>query len=101
MKLLPEMRQISPKDRGLSNALFLLHHFAPASSRVQGWRDAVRLLVAKRLQEGGPGKVIPVERVKSLSPKEFRARYLATGTPVILDKGAADWPCTKSWSFDG
>jgi hypothetical protein len=58
-------------------------------------------LVAKHLAEGGPGKVVPVERVSSLSPQEFRTRYLATGTPVILDKGAANWPCTKSWSFDG
>ncbi len=100
MKLPPEMRQVSPRHRGICSALFVLHHLAPQSARVQRWRDAVRLLVARRLEEGGPGKIIPVERVKSLSPEEFRARYLATGTPVIFDKGARDWPCTKRWSFD-
>jgi cupin-like protein len=101
MKLPPEMRRISPRHRGIYNALFMLHHLAPASARVQRWRDTVRRRVAEHLEEGGPGKIIPVRRVKTLSPKEFRTRYLATGTPVILDKGAADWPCTKSWSFEG
>jgi hypothetical protein len=100
MKLPSEMRRIPPGQRGLYNALFLLHHLVPESARVQGWRDAVRLRVAEHLRGGGPGKIIPVERVETLSPREFRTRYLATGTPVIIDKGAADWPCVKSWSFD-
>ncbi len=100
MKLPPEMRRISPHQRGVYNALFMLNHVAPGSARIQRWRDTVRLRIARHLEKDGPGKVLPVERVKGLSPREFRTRYLATGTPVILDKGAADWPCTKSWSFD-
>lgn len=100
MKLTPEMRRISPGERVTYNALFALHHLRPASSRIQRWRDDVRARIAEHLEDSGPGKVIPVQRVKSLGPKEFRARYLATGTPVIIDKAAADWPCTKRWSFD-
>jgi lysine-specific demethylase 8 len=100
MKLPPDMRRISRGHRSAYNALFMLHHLAPGSSRVQGWRDAVRARVATHLRAGGPGKVVPVERVRDLSPGDFRTRYLATGSPVIIDKGAAGWPCTKNWSFE-
>jgi hypothetical protein len=100
MKLSPQMRRITRAHRGAYSALFMLHHLAPASSRVLRWRNAVRWRVAERLREGGPGKILPVERVKSLSPSEFRTRYLATGTPVIIDRGAAEWRCTKNWSFE-
>src|SRR5262249_18978399 len=54
----------------------------------------------EQLRRGGEGRIIPVQRVKQLSPKEFRARYLATGTPVIIEGGASGWPCMASWSFD-
>jgi lysine-specific demethylase 8 len=100
MKLSPEMRTIALKDRIMYNLLFMLQHVAPSSARVRRWRDDVRFRIARHLERGGKGKVIPVERVKQLTPQEFRTRYLATGTPVIIEKGGSDWPCSKKWSFE-
>ena len=100
MRLSPGMRSIRLLDRSTFNALFMLQHLAPASTRLQRWRDHVRLRIAAHLQHGGKGKVVPVERVRHLSAKDFRRRYLATGTPVIIDKGAAHWTCAQRWSFE-
>lgn len=100
MKLPAEMRTIPLADRALYNAIFFAQHFAPENARLQGWRDRIRLRLAEQLRRGGRGKVIAVERVQSLTAAEFRSRYLATGTPVVIDKGASEWPCHKEWSFE-
>jgi hypothetical protein len=100
MKLPSEMRSIPLKERSAYNAWFMLQHVAPTNASLQRRRDAVRRRIATHLERGGPGKVIPVARVSELSPAEFRRRYLATGTPVIISNGAAAWPCSSQWSFD-
>ena len=100
MKPLPQMRTIPLQQRSVYNLLFLLQHVAPRRARLQHWRDVVRLRIAERLARSGPGKIIPVERVQQLTPTEFRRRYLITGTPVIFERGAANWPCLRQWSFE-
>ncbi len=100
MKPLPQMRTIPLRRRSLFNALFLLQHVPPLRPRLQPWRDAVRLRIADDLARGGPGKLLPVTRVRGLRPAEFRRRYLATGTPVVLEGAAAGWPCVRDWSFE-
>lgn len=100
MKMPIDSRSIPVADRGLYNALFAMQNFMPRSERIQQWRDSVRLRIADHLRRGGPGKVHEIQRVRGLSAEDFRAHYLATGTPVILDRAAAEWPCTKKWSFD-
>lgn len=52
------------------------------------------------LKASGPGKIIPVERRKDLSLKEFKNHYMKKGIPVILEGAAKDWPCVKKWSLE-
>jgi lysine-specific demethylase 8 len=94
------MRSIPADERALYDLLFAIHHFVPQSERVRGWRDAVRRRVADELRPAGRGKVIQVDRVAGLAPGDFRARYLAEGIPVILDKAAARWACSHAWTFE-
>jgi hypothetical protein len=44
------------------------------------------------------GDTVDVERRRDLSPADFHQRYFLTGTPVILDGAAADWPAIRKWS---
>jgi hypothetical protein len=101
MKLLPEMRQIPLEDRARFNLLFFLQHYLPRSASIQSMRDEARARIAERVRAKGKGKVIPVERVKTLSPADFRERYLHRGVPVILEGAAAEWTCSRRWSFEG
>src|SRR5438105_3945817 len=94
------MRRIPIRDRVAFNTLFALQHFAPTNGRLIQSRARVRLRIAEHLRRGGPGRVVPVDRVTDLSPDEFRHRYLANGLPVIFDRAAAAWPCCRQWSFD-
>ena len=81
--------------------MFLAQHYVPENERLARWKDDCRLRIAAQLRCGGEGRVLPVARTRSLTPAQFRRRHLATGTPVILEKAAAEWPCTQQWSFDG
>jgi hypothetical protein len=56
--------------------------------------------LTETLKASGEGKIIPLERRKDLSLKEFREHYLRKGIPVILDGAAKDWDCVKKWSLD-
>lgn len=51
----------------------------------------------KKLEEGGEGRVIPVERRKDLSRSEFK-KYIKNRIPVVLEGAAKDWKCVKEWS---
>ena len=94
------MRTI-PRGQGrLFNLLFLFEHYFPNSAPIKRIKDTTRLRIAEHLRAGGKGTIIPVERKRGLSPEEFQRRYLATGTPVIIEGAAAEWPCVKQWSFD-
>jgi hypothetical protein len=83
------------------SALFVLEHYFPGNALIKSRKETTRLRIAQQMRRGGKGKIIPVERVRSTSPEEFRRRYLSKGIPVILEKAAADWPCVKQWSFSG
>lgn len=75
-----------------------------------GRNRAHKLTISKRtsfyrklmndFQKGGEGKVIPLERRKDLSLKEFEKEYVAKNKPVILEAAAKDWDCVKNWSLD-
>ncbi|MBC7696050.1 MAG: hypothetical protein H7141_11460 [Burkholderiales bacterium] len=52
------------------------------------------------LPKNGLGKIMPIERRKNLSVKEFRDTYLKRGTPVVLEGAAKEWDCVKNWSLD-
>jgi hypothetical protein len=54
----------------------------------------------KHLQQKGKGKLIPVQRVKTLSKKDFFKHYVKKGIPVIIEGAAKDWECVREWSLD-
>lgn len=100
MKRFPGLKEVAYGDRAEYSALFILSHYFPNSVRLRERMGRVRLRVAAQLRRQGPGKVFPVARVASLSPAQFRAAYLATGTPVVLEGGARDWMTAQRWSFE-
>ncbi len=52
------------------------------------------------LKAKGEGKLIEVERVKNISLKDFKKKYVAKGVPVVLEGLASEWGCVKNWSID-
>ncbi|MBL4705710.1 MAG: cupin-like domain-containing protein, partial [Flavobacteriales bacterium] len=52
------------------------------------------------LENGGEGKLIPVERKSELSISDFIENYVKQGIPVVLTGQAAEWACTKTWSLN-
>ncbi len=53
----------------------------------------------KTLKDSGEGGIVPIERRKDLSLKEFKQTYMRYGVPVVLEGAAKDWPCVKNWSL--
>jgi hypothetical protein len=100
MKLLPGMRRIPFEERARFNSLFFLQHYFPNSSSLKSMRDRARDRIVGAVRANGKGRVIQVERLNSIGRQDFRQRYLANGVPVLLEGAAADWTCTKQWSFE-
>jgi lysine-specific demethylase 8 len=94
------MKRLPLRHRAAFNTTFLLEHYFPNSKLIRTRRNAARARIAEFLLRTGTGKVIPVDRRADLSANEFRRRYLVTGTPVVIERGAADWPVGR-WSFEG
>ena len=45
-------------------------------------------------------KTTPIERIKSISKKEFIARYYKPQKPVLIEDLTQDWPAYKKWNLD-
>jgi len=100
MRSFPEMKRIPLHERSRYNTLFLLEHYFPNSEWVRDRKAATRARIVAHVQHGRKGTVRPLERLRGVGPKEFRARYLSKGIPVILERGAETWPLASQWSFD-
>ncbi|MGH7787551.1 MAG: cupin-like domain-containing protein [Candidatus Binatia bacterium] len=87
------------RHRAAFNVLFVLQHWLRNSQALRRRKAAARARIVAHVRRGGPGKIVPVERRTDLTPREFRARYLRRGIPVILEGGAREWPCVREWSF--
>lgn len=48
----------------------------------------------------GEGRIMPIERRKDLSLKEFKEHYVKKGIPVVMEGAAKDWPCVQKWSLE-
>ena len=95
------MKQVPLKDRAKFELLFVLEHYLRKSTRIKEQKRKVRLRIADHMAKQGRANVIQVERLEhKISPADFFHDYLSKGVPVILDKAAADWPCTLQWSFE-
>jgi hypothetical protein len=52
------------------------------------------------LAKHGEGEIMPIERRKDLTPKEFKDHYVKKGIPVVLEGAAKDWACVQKWSLE-
>ncbi|UCE93214.1 MAG: cupin-like domain-containing protein [Flavobacteriaceae bacterium] len=44
--------------------------------------------------------LLPIERVKTISKKEFVQNYLKPQIPVVIENLIDDWPANSKWNFD-
>lgn len=52
------------------------------------------------MKKHGEGRLMPIERRKDLSIKEFKEHYVKKGIPVVMEGAAKDWPCVQKWSLE-
>jgi len=45
-------------------------------------------------------KLQEIDRVETISKKDFLENYFATQKPVIIERGVEDWPAFKKWDLD-
>lgn len=98
MRDFPGMHRVPAQERARYDAMFLLEHWFPTSEWVRRQKAETRARITARLQQGPPGRVLPVDRVPAITPRDFRRRYLSRGIPMILENAAHDWPL-GAWSF--
>jgi lysine-specific demethylase 8 len=41
-----------------------------------------------------------VDTVDTISPADFKRKYIDTNTPIVMRKVTANWPAMKKWSFE-
>jgi Cupin-like domain len=41
-----------------------------------------------------------VDEVDTITPREFKQKYINTNTPLLMREVTANWPAMKKWSFD-
>jgi hypothetical protein len=56
--------------------------------------------LTETLKASGEGKIMPMDRRKELSLKDFRNHYVRKGIPVVMEGAAKDWNCVKKWSME-
>lgn len=100
MEALASLRHVPLRERGIFSLMFFLEHYFPGSAQVKATKESSRRRAAEFVRRGGPGKVVPVDRVRNISPEDFRSRYLSKGIPVVIENGIKDWPLAKRWTFD-
>jgi hypothetical protein len=94
------MKSVTFNARAEYNVLYTLQQYFPRNEAIREKKDAVRRRIVAELQKQGPGRTIPVKRIRNLSEEDFERDYLRPNIPVILEGAAADWPCTREWSFE-
>jgi len=100
MQLPAEMRRLAASDRAVFTALFAVQHLLRNSRAVTEARDRARDRLVGRLEAGGPGRVVPVDRHDALDPGEFRRRYLRRGRPVVISGGVGRAAALEDLSFE-
>jgi hypothetical protein len=100
VKLTTGMRTIPLADRFSFALWYALHCHANGVEAIAQRKDAVRARVTDRLRAQGPRAPMAVDRVRGLSPEDFKRQYVRHGRPVILEGAATDWPCARRWTFE-
>lgn len=89
-------------DRARHNAWWLLEHVLTERHFPAGLRSArerSRKSLSKHVA-ATPGRVVPLERRRSVSRAEFARRYFRASRPVVLEGFASAWPAVRRWSFE-
>lgn len=100
MKMPSQMRTIPWADRARFNASFVLEHYLQKNRALTEYKERAQQRIVEHVRALGMGRSIPVDRVSNITPEQFRDRYLHKGIPVILEGAAANWRCTREWSFE-
>ncbi|PCI96753.1 MAG: hypothetical protein COB15_09195 [Flavobacteriales bacterium] len=101
--MLQYKKNISPNQRFQFAYFQVLDHFlgrAIGFKITKKTRKKFYERLYEELKSKGEGKTIEVERVKNISEKEFKEKYLNLNIPVILDGAAKNWKCVREWDFD-
>jgi hypothetical protein len=98
--LTKDMNRIALADRARFGALFALHCHFRESRALSHRLQRLRHKIARQLQQKGPTEAQQVERVRDITPQEFKRRYVLPGRPVLLEGAASDWACSRRWSFE-
>lgn len=99
MQNIPLYLQIS------ANFIFILKQLFPHSLKIEKIRKNNVLKITNYLQANlkkenlDSGRHLEVERRENLTEKEFVDEYFKKCKPVIFEKAAADWACTKKWNL--
>jgi hypothetical protein len=93
---------LSRAQRVAHDGLWILEHFLGRERVDELLGDARGRLhdsMVARLERRGEGRVYPVERREDpVGVDEFRERYAATSSPVVLAGAARSWPAVGKWT---
>jgi hypothetical protein len=97
-------RTIPASERIKFNAIWMLSHlFGPREGNSYLFEDSLKTIrqrVGEDLSNGPKGTIFPIDRVASISRKEFREKYQKRSLPVVITGAAKEWVCCKTWSPD-
>ncbi len=80
---------------------FLLLHLFRENELLKAKREENAREVAEFLKKNKrPFEEIEIPRISNLSKKEFIAHYYKKNLPVIFDKEALNWDCTRKWCLE-
>ena len=90
------MSNIKLQTRFKFNLIRYIEHF----SKVKFNHSKLQAQILRDLSRCGDGKKLQVSRVRDITLKEFKKKYLHKGIPVVLEGFAKEWGCTKEWNLE-
>lgn len=90
------------KTSSLFNTLWVLKHFFSEKLVNFLFSPLVKLQKKSRFKklENLKTQKTSIDIIDSITPKEFRKKYLRQNKPVIIRGGAKDWPAVGKWDLD-
>lgn len=79
--------------------LFLLSGIFKKSTSIRNLKEKEVAKIRSRSPVFDNNDVFDIQRIDNLTEEEFK-KFVKAGVPVIFNRAAIDWECTKKWSFD-
>jgi hypothetical protein len=96
--------QITPEERARFYKIFTARTLCSKIGILRDFfdrkRKALEALWTERLSSQQPPDIIPVPRVRNISPEDFQRNYLRPAKPVVLEGFCASWPAMQGWRFE-